>query len=508
MQEGTSSQNSGITGTSGGQAPWQIPQTVYPGQPMTTPIQPSVPTAESTKPNFMNPVVYRADNGNLSGDGVKKARNFPIKKILAVLLAIFVSLTLLAIIFSMFKSGGSSVTNEEVSLIYWGIFEDENIVRPVIAEFEKENPNIKIKYEKQDLTDYKKRLIARTQNEKGPDIFRYHNTWYPAISGILLPLPSEVVEKSDFNSKYYNVAGDDLVKNGIIYGIPLYADTLSLFINNDLFTSTQSGSSLPAPKTWQEFINTATFLTKRDGNGAIEIGGAGIGTYDNVNHAPDIISLLLAQNGVDLNNPSKNQEKITDAIRFYTNFSRVENNVWDSTQDNTLLAFSQGKLAMYFGYSWDYFEIKAKNPNIKMTVAPVPQLITDDPINIANYWVEGVSAKTANPKEALLFMEFLAKGETQEKFFQEASKTRDFGEPYSIIAFADKLKDSAAYTFVSQSKSAISSPFVDVTGDESELNDFLKKAVDDISKSGSDESAIEDLLGGYSKVVGNINLGN
>jgi len=507
MQEGTSSQNSGV-GVSNGQEPWQTPQAVYPSPGQVFPGQLAAMPTEPAKPSPMNPIIYRAENGSQSGDGVKKTRNFPIKKILLVMLAIFVSLTLLIIVFSMLKSGDKNVTSGEVNITYWGVFEDENIVRPVIAEFEKENPNIKVNYEKQDLTDYKQRLIARTQNEKGPDIFRYHNTWYSALSEILLPLPSEVVEKSDFNSKYYNVAGQDLVQNGTVYGIPLYADTLSLYINNDLFASTQSGSTMPPPKTWQEFINISTALTKRDENGAIQIGGAGIGTYDNVNHAPDIISLLLAQNGVDLNNPSKNQEKIADAIRFYTNFSRVENNVWDSTQDNTLLAFSQGKLAMYFGYSWDYFEIKAKNPNIKMTVAPVPQLITDDPVNIASYWVEGVSAKTAHPKEALLFMEFLAKGETQEKFFQEASKTRDFGEPYSIVAFADKLKDSMAYTFVSQSKSAISSPFVDVPGEGSELNDFLKKAVDDLSRSGNDESAVEELLGGYNKVIGNINLGN
>ena len=65
----------------------------------------------------------------------------------------------------------------------------------------------------------------------------------------------------------------------------------------------------------------------------------------------------MAQNGVDLDNPTEYKEEIAGAIKFYTNFALVENNVWDSLQDNTQLAFSQGKLAMFFGYSWDVLSI-------------------------------------------------------------------------------------------------------------------------------------------------------
>ena len=103
-------------------------------------------------------------------------------------------------------------------------------------------------------------------------------------------------------------------------------------------------------------------------------------------------------------------------------------------------------------------------------------------------------------------MEFLARSETQEKFFEEAKKTRDFGEPYSIIGLAEKLKETTPFVFVDQSKFAVSSPFVDVGGDKtinSELNEFLKTAVNEFLNNKGEQGAVESLVGGYSETIGN-----
>src|SRR3989304_992590 len=105
------------------------------------------------------------------------------------------------------------------------------------------------------------------------------------LSGALFPLPSEVIEKSDFESNFYDVSQKDLVKKGAIYGIPLEMDTLSLFINPQIFAEAEGGAATP-PATWQEFIEAAEKLTKRDDKGKIQIAGAAIGTYDNITHAP------------------------------------------------------------------------------------------------------------------------------------------------------------------------------------------------------------------------------
>lgn len=433
---------------------------------------------------------------------------FPLKTLLKIAIAIFAIVAVLFVIFALIlpnlhktQKSGNAILN------YWGLWEDQNIMNSVITDFEKENPSIKVKYEKQDPKAYREKLTTRIENGTGPDIFRFHNTWYPMLASDLLPLPKETIEKQEFSDNFYNVAQQDLIKNGAIYGIPLEIDTLVMYINPQIFDNASStqGSAINVPKTWQEFIDSSQKLTTRDENGKIDIAGGGIGAYENVDHAPDIISLLFAQNGVDLADITKSSTKVSDALTFYTNFALIENNVWDGTLDNSLRAFAEEKLAMFFGYSWDYFAIKSLNPNINFKIVPVPQLLSSNKVNIASYWVEGVSAKSVHQKEALLFMKFLAKKETQEKLYSQQSKTRLFGEPYSNKNLAVKLKDTDVFTFVDQASSAVSSPFVDGTADNGlndKLNNYLKDSVNAILANSSGESSTETLLKGYSQVLG------
>ncbi len=452
-------------------------ETIFQGQSSTTP-QPSTPSDKS---------------GSSS--------RFPIKRLIkfvAILTIIPIILfVILNIILPQFNFNNSSL-DKEVTLTYWGFRDDPSIMAPIISEFEKENPNIKIDYFKQDLTDYRERLTTRIQNGTGPDIFKFHNTWYPMLSSELLPLPQETIEKKEFADNFYEVSQKDLIKNGAIYGIPLEMDTLVLYINTQIFEDAK------VPTTWQEFIDASINLTKRDDNGRIIIAGAALGTFDNVVHAPDIISLLFAQNGVDFNNFSTHGDKISDALSFYTNFSLIETNVWDSTLDPSINAFSQGKLAMFFGYYWDYFEIKKANPSLTFKIAPVPQLLTNSKFNIASYWADGVSAKSENQKEALLFMKFLARPETAQRQHLEQSKVRVLGGPYGNKNLAEELKGTEAYIFVDQAKTAVSSLFVDATFDNGlndKLNMVLKETITGMLGSGGQEGATQALLEGYSLVT-------
>lgn len=464
--------------------------------PSTTP---SAPAAEPQPSN--NPYAFKNASNPPPIPGNHKSK---ILKILVIVGVILFILIILMFVLSLLKSGKSNKSQGIVTLNYWGTQEDPSVINPVIADFEKENPNIKVVYTKQDPSDYRERITARIGNGNNPpDVFKFHNTWYPMFKNILLPLPKETIEKTDFQNNYYDVAQNDLIKNGAIYGIPLEIDTLSMFINSDLMNA--NGDSIPVPTTWQEFINASQKLTQRDENGKISVAGAAIGTYENVKHAPDIISLLFVQNGVDMNNFTASDRKVSDALSFYTNFALIENNVWDDTLDDSILAFSQGKAAMVFGYSSDYFAIKTTNPNLNFEVKPVPQLVNNSPVNFASYWADGVSSASKHQNEALLFMKFLGRKDTQEKLFAQASKVRQFGEPYSIKSLADKLSDSPEFVFVNQAKTAKSSPFVDSTNDNglnNQLDNLLKDAVNATLENKSDSTTIQTLFDGYNQVIG------
>lgn len=329
------------------------------------------------------------------------------KKIIKLILGILVVgiIGAVAYVFFLPKQEERSV-GEKVTLVYWGLWEDPNVMQPIISDFMEQNPNIKVTYAQQDIEQYRERILARIENETGPDVFWFHNTWWEMLSSVLAPVPADVITKSDFDKLYYKVANQDLIKNGAIYGIPLEIDTLSLYVNTDLFNA----ASLSPPTNWIDFANISRELTVKDEQGNIKIAGAAVGTFDNITHAGDLISLFFVQNGSNLYNLSETQQA-ADALRFYTSFA-LGDKVWDETLEESLTAFVKGKLGMYFGYLRDFPTIKAANPNVNFEAHPVPHLPEQD-ITIASYWAQGVSVKSKQQKEAMLFLKFLSQKETQ-----------------------------------------------------------------------------------------------
>jgi multiple sugar transport system substrate-binding protein len=424
-----------------------------------------------------------------------------VKKAVKIAIGLIVVLLVFSLIFFVILPGFSKNSPKQVTLTYWGLWEDSSVMQGIISNFERQNPNIKIDYSKQDVKQYRQRLVTRINNGTGPDIFRFHNSWTPMLLGGLLALPSDTISKDDFNKYFYPVAQKDLIRNGAIYGIPLEIDVLSLFVNNQLLKS----AGLQAPTTWNDFIDTARTITVKDADGKIKTAGAAIGTYGNVNHAPDILSLLFLQNGVNLDNLNNSSDRVESALNFYTSFATNQNNVWDDTLDPSILAFSKGDLGMYFGYSWDYYTIKqAAGPDLDFSIVPVPQL-SNQHIALASYWAEGISAKSKYPKEALLFMKYLAQKDTETNFYAETAGSRAFGEPYARVDLADTLKtNKIIYPVVSQAPDASSSFMVDGTYDDGlnqQSDTYLENAVNSILDNGSPQSAFNTFSQGISQVL-------
>jgi len=422
-----------------------------------------------------------------------------LKKIVKVGIGLVVVLLVLTFLFTVILPKFFGNSNGKVTLTYWGLWEDSKTMQSLISGFERENPNITVAYSQQDIKQYRERVLTRIADGNGPDIFRFHNSWYPMYASVLLPLPTDTITPVDFKKTFYPVVQKDLIKNGAIYGIPLEIDTLALYINSQLFQA----AGLQPPTNWNDFISDARAMTVKDANGKIKTAGAAMGTYDNITHAPDILSLLFLQNGVDLSNMQSSPDRAANALDFYTAFATDQNNVWDNTLDPSLLAFSKGNLAMYFGYSWDYFTIKQDNPNLTFQIAPVPQLPNQD-VNLASYWVEGVSVKSKHQKEALLFMKYLAQKSTEESLYAEQAKTRTFGEPYARVDLGGTLKTNPVLApFVDEAPSAFSSPFVDSTYDNGlnqELNTYLGNAVNSVLNGNSPQTALGTLSQGATQV--------
>lgn len=376
---------------------------------------------------------------------------------------------------------------EQITLKYWGLWESQNTLNQIINDYKKIKPNVSIVYEKKSSQQYRESLQTQIENGKGPDIFRFHNTWTSMLENNLSQVPSNVMTATDFKNNYYPTVISDLRNSQKKFiGIPLEIDGLGLYWNQDIF---QAAGITSPPTTWQELAQDAIKLTVKDGAGNISTSGIALGTASNVDHFSDILGLMIMQNGGDAKSPT--DKETADALEYYANFAKGDSRVWDESQPASTVAFVGGTLAMYFAPSWRAFEIKNANPLLKFNVAPLPQL-EGGRVAWASYWAEGVSAKSTHQKEAWDFVKFMAQDENLIKLYSEAAKTpgRFFGEPYPKVSMAQKITtEPVVGAFIQDAPYMRSFPMASRTFDNG-INDQIIKAYEDaINSVHSGESA-------------------
>lgn len=356
------------------------------------------------------------------------------------------------------------------TLDYWGLWEPSDTLARVLREFEASNPGISVNYSKQNIDGYRERLQTAIATATGPDLFRYHASWRSYLDEDLAALPDAVMPAAQFSSSFYPVAVEQLTDaEGNIKGIPLMYDGLALLYNKDMYA--QAG--LEVPKTWTQFSQNARRLTQYENNGYISVSGAAFGLAENVDFVSDIIGMLAVQSGTNLNQPSS--AIIADVLTFYTNFYNSEaQRVWDTTFDNSTMAFARGETAMIFAPSWLIHDILAINPNLNIGVASVPQLNTEDPIEWATYWTEGVNNNSPRKEAAWRLLEYLSSENVLTQLYREQASVRLFGEIYPRPAMADLLANNAfLQPYLLNARSAVGYPLNDKTFDEA-LNDANK----------------------------------
>lgn len=361
-----------------------------------------------------------------------------------------------------------------VTLEYWGLWESPTVMDTIINDYKKIKPNVTITYKKRSPQQYRETLENQISSGRGPDIFRFHNTWVSMLKEELDPVPSNIISNSEFTKNYYP-AVSQLQVGGKYVGIPLEFDGLGLYYNEEIFRA--AGITQP-PTTWEQFNQIAARLTVKDTVGNIKTAGAAMGTAGNVDHFSDILGMMILQNGGDPKSPTDKQA--SDALEYYTHFAYGQNRVWDETMPSSTIAFAGGNLAMYFGPSWRAIEFKNANPLLEFKVAPVPQL-EGGKVTWASYWAEGVSAQSQHKQEAWEFLKYLQEDENLIKLYSESAKSpgRFFGEPYPKISLAQKLSsDPVLGAFVSDAQFARTFPMASLTYDNG-INDQIIKAYED-----------------------------
>ena len=386
------------------------------------------------------------------------------------------SLLLLTVVGAGCTKGPDQATadaSKKVDLTIWSAIDDQDVYDSIITDYHRAHPFVTINYRRFRLEEYEDQLLNALAEDRGPDVYLIHNTWVGKYMPKIAPMPltTKVAEQvmigtvnpqpgyqvvaaptvtvRKYKADYPDVVAKDFIRSvnvstiadktdlqDRIVGMPLSVDTLGMYVNKDLLNA---GGISTIPETWEDFQAAVKKLVKTDAQGDIIQSGAALGTGYNVVRAPDILSVLMMQNGAEMTNESgdptftqtpralsevRDTPPAYQAISFYTDFANPGKEVysWNSKQPNSLDAFVQGKVAFYFGYSYDLPTIKARAPKLNLTIAQLPQITGNPVVNFANYWSWTVSKKSKIPDVAWNFLNFMRTPDESQKFIDLAKR--------------------------------------------------------------------------------------
>lgn len=392
-------------------------------------------------------------------------------KYVLIIFAVIFFIGIFFLIFRLLTAGKASQPIKDVKLVYWGLWEEKEILDPLINEYQKKNPHVKIDYEKKSPIDYREKLISWSQKSIGPDIFRFHNTWLPELKSVTAPIPESIMKNSEFEKTFFPIHQKDLKIESKYYGIPLYVDGLVLIYNESMFK--KAGITNP-PANWDELVSYVGKLQVTNKDQEIITSGIAIGTASNIEHFSEIFGLMLLLNGGSLSN--LDQPEAAGALEAYRRFAELPNPTWNEAMPNSITAFIQEKVAMIIAPSWQILTINAASKDLKIKVISIPKPPGGKQISLATYWVEGVSSTSKNQLEAWKFLKFLSQKDSMTKLYELANKQRLFGEPYSRVDLAQTIIQNPYIGPVIQQAiddSYITLPVVTRTFDNG-LNDEIK----------------------------------
>lgn len=348
-------------------------------------------------------------------------------------------------------SADQAAAIKPVTLNYWTVFENVDELKRLATEYQALHPQITVKIRQVRYDEFDQSFINALADDVQPDIVSIHTRWLRAYTGRLATMPAQttigkLVVKNSITKEtevlfdnfalptvetikrdYLAAVPEDAIIKNKIYGLPLSVDTLAVFYNKDLLD--KAGFAEP-PKGWDDFVEAVKRITKLDKDGKIVQSGASLGTGENIDNSFDIVSALIAQNGVTLATPegvvsfAAGVQKAgavhptLQALNFYTDFARPTKEVysWNAEQGDAFNAFSRGKTGFYIGFAYDYERLKSRAPDLNFAVLPLFQLNKNAPANMANYWLQSVVKKSKNQNEAWDFIRYISTAENLKKY--------------------------------------------------------------------------------------------
>lgn len=283
----------------------------------------------------------------------------------------------------------------------WGSESELKILEPILADFEKENPDIKVDFMHIPQNYFQKIHLLFASNT-APDVIFMNNQYLPiyANAGVL-----EDLSGYDFEfDKFYEKSLKTLSRDDKIYAVPRDVSNLLIYYNKDIFDK----YNVPYPKkgwTFDEFLTAAEKLTHRP-----EVFGVSF------EDEPLFYLPYLTSFGAD-DFSDFDDEKMQKGLRFYAdlrNKYHVAPKKEESASATMAQMFLQGKLGMHLSGRWLVPKYR-QEAKFNWDVVEFPKGDAGSVVPLdASGWVVAKSSK--HKTQAVKLIKYLSSKESLQKF--------------------------------------------------------------------------------------------
>lgn len=353
------------------------------------------------------------------------------KKLIILLICLIIGIT-----FGYCKSLNKDISHK-VTIQYssWGSESEIRILKPILNEFELENPDIKVDF-LHIPQNYFQKLHLLFASNTSPDVLFVNNQYLPiyANAGLLEDL-TDYSEFFNFDD-YYKKSLDSLSWDGKLYAIPRDISNLVIFYNKDIFKK----YNVSYPKSgwnYDEFVEIAKKLTHKP-----EIYGISF-EEEPLFYLPYLMSFGLDDVPVFEDKNTQNGLKKYADLRTKYNIAPLKQEIASATMAQMFL---QGKLAMHVSGRWLVPKYR-EEANFDWDIIEFPKGTYGSIVPMdSSGWA--ISKNSKHKKESAKLIQFLSSKNCSEKFTQSGLITPARVDVANSLIFLDGKKPKNTQVFL------------------------------------------------------------
>ena len=329
----------------------------------------------------------------------------------------------------------------------WGSKSEIDIIKPLLEDFEEENPDIKVDFMHIPQNYFQKIHLLFASNTP-PDVIFINNLYLPvyANADVLEPIG----DNADCSFYEENVL-KSLSWNGKLYAVPRDVSNLVIFYNKNLFD--KAGLSYPSDKwTFQEFLEMAKKLTV-DGRFGVSF------EEDSLFFLPYLMSEGGGILSDDLSRIIIDELQSVKGLKFYADLRKkyhVAPKAEESASATMAQMFLQGKIAMHLSGRWLVPKYR-EEADFDWDIAPFPKGDKGSIVQLdSSGWA--VSKNSKHKKEAFMLVNYLSSKQSIEKLTKSGLIVPARQDVQNSEYFLDNKKPEHAKVFLDVIKTSKPTP--------------------------------------------------